>query len=538
MKYSLPCYALLLLVVLALAAPGFTERSFADTDAAVHAMDGLFFLDLLRDLPAPGALKRYAVEYYARYPSLGLVIYPPLLPMLLAPLYALGGASAPVARAAVVLFALLNAAVFFRLLERRLGSLPALLATLFLVTNVEMVRWSREVMLEVPAIFFLNLAATAWLAATENGRARAYLVAFLALLAAIHTKQTAGFLLAVFLVHGVLQSGFRAFIRRKRMLLPLALFFLLLAPLGLATMRYGYYGTVQLTPSTYGRSALTLDNWLTWARLLPLVVSPGVIVLAGCGLLHVRRPGVRNLGLFMAAWFAVWYLAFSWLPIKTLRFGVFAVPPLAALAGILLAQNPSRLLRLAAAALALFLAARGLLEPVPFVRGYEPAAAWCASIGDGRPVLFDGYHSADFVFHARAADPHRRMIVLRGSKMLSATASGALKVYPVIETETGLVEMLQRYAVQRIVIEDRVDPTIELPHTRWLRRYLAAGPFVVEKEFPLETNIPFLRARRIVVYRYRDAVAKPAGRTLEIFVPSAGMTVKADILQASVQAKR
>lgn len=515
-------------VAITLDTPGLRADCFADTDAAVHAMDGVFFADLARDHPSPAHWKEYAIEYFARYPSLGLVIYPPLYPFALAPFTAVFGISAAVARGVVLLFALANLLAFYFLVRRGADARAALVASAFLVTNMEVIRWSREAMLEIPALLFMNLAALFWLEFIDGDRRRAAPAAGLALALAIYAKQPAGFLLAPLACFGLLRRG-RAFLADRRAWIALLLFALVVAPLAIVTMKFGNYGTVQLTPETYGYAMNTVEYWTAWLHQLPTAFHPGVLALAIAGAVLGLRARHRPLVQLLLLWFAWWYLTFSYLPIKTIRFATFVAPAVAALAGIAVAAWDALPIRLAAAALLALLFAAGVREPVPFIDGYDDAAAFCAARSDGRPVLFDGYHSANFVYHMRRAMGDRKAIVLRGSKMITSTASGALASYPMITTETGLAAILDRYAVARVVVEDNVAPELSLPHTAWLREYLRHGPFTLEATIPVESNIAAFTGKKLLVYRYDNAPSAPADGTLEIFVPSAGMTIRVRI---------
>lgn len=72
------------------------------SDAARHALNAAFVTDLLRDLPWQDPAG-YAYRYYAQYPALTILFYPPLLYALTAPFYALFGVSHEVALLVVFL---------------------------------------------------------------------------------------------------------------------------------------------------------------------------------------------------------------------------------------------------------------------------------------------------------------------------------------------------------------------------------------------------------------------------------------------------
>lgn len=516
---------LLVLLTFFLSGPALFLPGFADTDAAVHAMDGVFLMDFARAMPPPSEWRNFATDYYARHPALGIVAYPPLLSVVLAGVFAIVGISTFAARATVLAFAIATVILFHRWMSSRLSPPAALFASLLLAANAEFVTWSREVMLEVPALFFLVAAGFRWdRYIIDRRRSDAFASAIFSA-AAVYAKQPAGFFVAVLVASAILSGGLRTAMRDRILWFAVALFAVLLIPLGIMTLKYGQYGTVQLSPSQYGMTYRSLSYWTAWIMNLPDVVHPVALAIAAPGL-FAGNDSRRRSGLVAVAWIAVWFVIFSALPIKTNRFALLTVPPFCILAGIAY-DGASRWLRPACWAGAALVLAVTFPKPFDFYVGSGDAASETAKLNsDHHPVLYDGYHNANFVFHMRDVSPHT--VVLRGSKMITATASGALETYPIITTETGLVEMLNRYAVHYIAAEE--SPYLILAHTRWLRSFLRAGPFQLEKSIPIATNMPVYDSKRILIYRYLDARDRPETSVLEIFVPSAGMTVRADIL--------
>jgi hypothetical protein len=72
------------------------------SDSPRHALNGVFVMDLLRDLPL-GDPAGYAYRYDAQYPALTILFYPPLFYALSAPFYALLGVSRELALLVVAL---------------------------------------------------------------------------------------------------------------------------------------------------------------------------------------------------------------------------------------------------------------------------------------------------------------------------------------------------------------------------------------------------------------------------------------------------
>src|SRR3954468_21029182 len=76
-----------------------TDDAFSWPDSPRHALNGAFLLDFARTHPLHDPAG-YAYNYYAQYPALTILFYPPLFYVLLAIFYALFGVSQTAAIAA------------------------------------------------------------------------------------------------------------------------------------------------------------------------------------------------------------------------------------------------------------------------------------------------------------------------------------------------------------------------------------------------------------------------------------------------------
>jgi hypothetical protein len=120
--------ALLLLVTLA-ATRGITRGEFSlNIDETWHAVTGLYFADFLRDLPLSHPIE-YTFRYYAQYPGLGLLHWPPLFHFVEGIMFLLLGPSVVVARLTILLFSLLGFYFWFRLVAELEDSWTAAVCT-------------------------------------------------------------------------------------------------------------------------------------------------------------------------------------------------------------------------------------------------------------------------------------------------------------------------------------------------------------------------------------------------------------------------
>ena len=117
-------------------------------DSPRHAANGLFWWDLVRALPSDPV--GYTLSYYARYPVIAPVTYPPLFYAIEGLVFGMTGASPFAAKALVLLFAA-AAALYTAAWARRWIDPAAGWAGVMLPCLPGMVVWSNAVMLNVPA---------------------------------------------------------------------------------------------------------------------------------------------------------------------------------------------------------------------------------------------------------------------------------------------------------------------------------------------------------------------------------------------------
>jgi len=69
-------FSLLLALGLIYALAYQASEPFYNNDETRHVMTGLYFRDLLHDMPV-SHLRDYTIHYYLQYPALGLLVWPP-----------------------------------------------------------------------------------------------------------------------------------------------------------------------------------------------------------------------------------------------------------------------------------------------------------------------------------------------------------------------------------------------------------------------------------------------------------------------------
>src|SRR5260370_16718894 len=94
-----------------------------NVDEAQHAVTGLFIADTFRDLPIRHPVQ-YAYRYYAQYPAVAILHWPPLFYIFEGLSFLALGPSVVSARLTVLLFCVLLLYQWFRLVEQMLDSYP------------------------------------------------------------------------------------------------------------------------------------------------------------------------------------------------------------------------------------------------------------------------------------------------------------------------------------------------------------------------------------------------------------------------------
>lgn len=195
------CVFLLLLVAL-VAAHALDYRvtePFFYNDETRHVMTGVYFRDVIADLPVSN-FREYTVSYYLQYPALGLLVWPPFFYILEGLLMSVFGTSLVVPQMLVGLFGALGCAYLF-LLARRTGDLStATVATLIFGFSPLVFEYSQYVMLEVPTLAIALAAIYHFVRYLDAERRRDLMFAATFSALAALTRFDAVYLLPLFLI--------------------------------------------------------------------------------------------------------------------------------------------------------------------------------------------------------------------------------------------------------------------------------------------------------------------------------------------------
>jgi hypothetical protein len=479
-------------------------------DAPRHAVNGLFWWDLLRTLPRDPV--DFAVRYYARYPVIAPATYPPFFYIFEGLAFAVFGPSPYTARFVVLLFAGM-AGLYTMAWARRWIGPPAGWAGAFLALMPGIVMWSNTVMLNVPATA-LGLASLyhfrRWL---ETARLTSFVLTALFMTAVLLTYYPGASVLSILAAWGILRVRDLRFDRR--LLSVAASASIALVPL-LAALLLAPVHTSRQLPT--GAFLIRLSAWTYYWRMLPSVISRPALVLglAGCaaGLASARW---RAEVVFLVIWITVLIIGLSVLPARDPRYILLVAPAfaLAVAIGIACAArylpplDPAWQLAVLAAGLAMGVWSAAHVD-VPQVSGFREIATYLRERAPTDAVLYDGEYDGLFGFYVRALDPHFQQRVVLADNLLyhygPTTTFQWSQASNVTSTEDVVNILRARSGCRWVAIE--VGPR---PSSAFGSRLLQHA--MERSEFELTRSFPILGAgeRRVDLYRMVGDVTPVAG---------------------------
>jgi hypothetical protein len=392
-----------------------TDGLWFQGDAPRHAVNGLFWADLLRAWPRDPF--GYALSYYARYPVIAPATYPPLFYVLEGLVFLVGGPSPYFARLLVLSFAI-TAGLYTMAWNRRWIAPAAGWAGAFLAFLPGMVLWSNAVMLNTPALA-LGLAALYHFRRWQESPTGKQLVLWVAfVVCTLLTYYPAG---SVVMVLAAWTMIWRPHIRFGRQTLWAALATAIgLAPL-IAALTLARVHTERHLPTM--ALLARVDTWTYYWKALPDLVGWPAVVLGvlGCSIGWVSRLRETTL---LVVWVVALIGVLSVVPARDPRYLLLAGPALITAAAIGItwafravpadAAVPSTLL-VAALVGAFSWAVR---RPVPDVRGFREVAVFLRERAAQDGVVYDGEFDGVLGFYMRAFDPDFTQRLVRADQLL------------------------------------------------------------------------------------------------------------------------
>lgn len=495
------------------------EFHFA-SDEMRHAVTGMFFRDVLVDLPWRDPL-RYVNEYYAKYPALGVPHWPPLFYFIEGIYFLVFGFSPWVSRLCVLSYALLGVYCWYRIAERQGPRRLAVMSSLIFPLLPFMLIFERVTMLEIPMIALSLAAILFWLKFLESDRARDIWLVGLFSAMAFLTSQKAVFLPVFLGVHFLMERPWRVLSRLH--------FWAAMLVSGLTVLPWYLlsFDTLSLSyERVAGQSFQHLYRWQTELPFYPqrLAYQVGIVwvILGGAGFVWalLRQPRKHR---FFLAWVVSCYAVFTAIQEKDTRHTMIWIPAVIYLGLVMVEQlfAGRRWVYVGYGALLLHTLILALDTDRPRLWGVEEVARYVTSLPESDLVYYQGTLNGDFIFFFRKYDPQREKMVAREKQIVATKIIGEYGKREILTTPEQVLDFFQSWGIRYAVVENRDF----LPELSVARKVLDSDAFEKVRSFNVESNNPSGgQDRRIVVYRYRG----PLNRTIaHVTLPM--MTIRGDI---------
>ena len=491
-----------------------------NNDETRHVMTGVFVRDALVDWRESAAdPKGYATRYYAQYPALGLLVWPPFFYAVEGVAMAAFGTDYGVARGVLIGFDLLAAFYFLRLGQRLAGPATASLALALAGLSWQVFDLSRYVLLELPCLALVLGSVYHFERCLTGYRTRDALAACLFAALAALTRFDAIVLVPYFAARLVTTRQFRLLLK-PGVLVGVAGALGLTGPYYLFT--YREYGTGLAAAATTGSDAaaakfLTPENFVEYPSFMVEQVGWAVLFWAVVGVVVAGRQRHPAFAVAVTLTFAT-YATFAPMAECVPRHTIYWVPALALLAAVGLTEFARRAgRRLGVCAVVVTVVATGFQStwyPGWYVRGYEEAAVYVLDHrATDRPVLMEGVLNGGFIYQVRRHDASRTLRVVRGDKLLYAVLSDPANGYrEFARTDAELLAKLHEADPEFVVVEFPQLFELKTPIASRLRDLLLSHPerFELERRVVFDTNHNSFRYAGLEVYRKLDRNPAPA----------------------------
>jgi hypothetical protein len=473
-------------------------------DSPRHAATGLFLLDLLRELPAHPL--DFALSYYARYPLIVPMVYPPLFHLLEAGAFAVLAPTPFVAKGLVLAFAVVGG-VYVALWGRRRIAPIAGWAGAVVVLMPAIVRYSNGVLLNVPATA-LGLGALFHLQEWLSTESRRHRTLFLLLsLATVLTYYPGAIIIPIAMVWMVFSRRLLG-ARSAVVWITVAVALGLIAFAVLAFPTFSSRNAPQLTRLFHSAA------WWFYFRRLPLVVDPVWLGLGTIGLAAgLATPHRRQHAAQLALVYPIVFVCLVLLPAYSDRYALLLAPitVLAAFLGLAIGLDSARRWRTVMAAgvltaILVWSGGSGLKARVPEVAGFRPIAEYLRANGPQDAVLYSGRYDGVFGFYMQALDPRFNRRLMLTNRLLYGYGQDSNFNYvetPHVGSPADVVAAIRQQSGCRWVAIE-IAPESELPVSdRYLRQALEGPEFERVQSFPITAG----PVSRVDLYRVRAPVA-------------------------------
>lgn len=491
---------------------------FFEGDETRHVMTSIFMHDAWRD---GGYLhpSEYTQQYFARYPALGLVIWPPAFHAVTGTIMLVAGPTFQTARGVELAYLVLALVYLYRLAARTHGWAVALLAMILFGLGRDVFTHTRAVMLETPLTACMLAAMFHFERYLAEVRRRDVILWACWTIAAGWHRYDAVILALVFTMRVILARKW-SWLTRRDVIAALSAIVVSLGPLYVAVTLYIGTTTGELPEDRKSWWAkATFYPGLVWYQLGHLAA-----IMAAVGLVRsYRRDRWTASAPYWSLLLGVYLFVSPLGEQVSSRHALPWVPALAVFAAesmVAISRSGFRITGIVITTLVAGHAIYWSLATVPpAVQGYRAAAQYTLQHTQGSTVvLFDGLMDGTFIYGMRQEDQHRRAWVIRGDKFLYSVRSDPNVEYiEWAKQPDDVLAALITLDPDWIVVESP-PAKYTLPAQTVLRQVLATHPerFQRVQEVPVRvSNLVWIQGRTLQIYRntQRDPARE---RTIQI----------------------
>jgi hypothetical protein len=255
-------------------------------------------------------------------------------------------------------------------------------------------------------------------------------------------------------------------------------------------------------------------------------LTPPVLVLSLVGMALGLWKRDRRCYFFLI-WIFVFYFVLTYAGTKTPRYAIFWIPAFCLFAASLTNYFSLRYWKVGMATVLLIISGVQFVMAYNlesnFARGYKAAAQYVMDHKKGEAILYSAYvDTGYFIFHIRASDSDRKMIVLRADKLL-ATSFLFWNLDDRIKDKNEIYKVLNDFGVCHVVLEDtqyRIKPL------EWLREEVQKDQFVLKKSIPILSKDPRLQGISLKIYEYKSCGPPNPEAVLDMNLPLINRSIK------------
>jgi hypothetical protein len=456
-----------------------------NVDEAQHAVTGLYAAGLLHDHPAHPV--EYTYNFYAQYPAVGVIHWPPLFYGFEGLSFLLLGPGVVAARLTILAFALLGLSAWFEMVRELQDEWTAALSTALLVLLPALLLFEKTVMLEIPCLSLCLAASLCWTKYLlhEKNASLIWFVGFAS--AALLTKQNSVYL-ALFCLGSAIAVGRSGLLFKPAVLWSGLSVALIAGPYYFLVYRTHWKITVMGLADKGGSGT---SSWLFYWKALPGQLGWTLLALSLLGLATSPRWDRRKITLLMLSWIGACYVTFTVTGFKEARYALYWLPPFTYFAAGMLTRLFTRQpLRAIASVAAVVLVASSVgvawSYRRPYVSGYSAAAKAVTQAAPGGIVLYDGELPGNFIFFVSVNDPHRHFLVLRKA-LYAYRIDKRWGSEELVQGSDGIEDLLRRDGIRFVVVSERMRLDFEVQRT--LREMLHSKQFKLLGSFPIFSSV-------------------------------------------------